>query len=76
MSWWTVGWLAWLGAFVALYVSLRSGMSLGVGYGIWGASGVALTAIMSLIIFGEPVTLLMAIGIAVVMAVATLLRGA
>ncbi|MCD2440658.1 SMR family transporter [Agromyces sp. SYSU K20354] len=60
--------VGYLGSILALFMSLRNGMSLGVGYGIWGASGVALTAIMSLIIFWEPITLLMGIGIAVVMA--------
>lgn len=55
-------------SFLCLFMSLRNGMKLGVGYGIWGAGGVALTAIMSLVIFGEPITLLMGIGIAVVMA--------
>ncbi len=58
----------YIGSFLALFMSLRNGMSLGVGYGIWGASGVALTAIMSLVIFGEPITLLMGIGIVVIMA--------
>jgi small multidrug resistance pump len=58
----------YVGSFFALFMSLRNGMSLGVGYGIWGASGVALTAIMSLIVFGEPITLVMGIGIAVIMA--------
>ena len=58
----------YLGAFVLLAVVLRTGMALGVAYGIWGASGVALTAVGSLIIFGEPITLLMGIGIAVIMA--------
>ncbi|MFV0632851.1 DMT family transporter [Demequina sp.] len=57
----------YLGSFSALSMSLRHGMNLGVAYGIWGASGVALTAIMSLIIFDEPLTLLMGIGIAVIM---------
>lgn len=33
----------------------------------WGACGVALTAVMSLVIFGEPVTPLMAIGILLIM---------
>lgn len=56
------------GAFVFLALVLRTGMALGVAYGIWGASGVALTAIMSLLIFGEPLTLLMGIGIALVIA--------
>ena len=59
--------LGYVGAFVCLFVSLRNGMSLGVGYGIWGASGVAATAVMSMMIFGEPITLLMAVGLVAVM---------
>lgn len=54
------------GAFCALFLSLRNGMSLGVGYGIWGASGVALTAVMSFALFNEPLTVMMSIGIAVI----------
>lgn len=54
------------GAFLALFVSLREGMALGVGYGIWGACGVALTAVMSLFIFGEPISLVMALGIVLI----------
>ena len=57
----------YVGSFLALSMALRNGMSLGVGYGIWGASGVAL-AIMSFVIFSEPITFVMAIGIAVIMA--------
>ncbi|MDO4257452.1 MAG: SMR family transporter [Kocuria sp.] len=59
--------LGYVGAFVCLFVSLRSGMSLGVGYGIWGAAGVAATAVMSMLIFGEPITLLMGVGLVAVM---------
>lgn len=55
-------------AFVLLALVLRTGMALGVAYGIWGATGVALTAVGSLLVFGEPITLLMGIGIAVVIA--------
>ena len=56
----------YVGSFVCLSVVLRAGMALGVAYGIWGASGVALTAVMSMVLFGEPITLLMAIGIVLV----------
>lgn len=56
----------YIGAFVLLAGALRRGMPLGVGYGIWGAAGVAVTAIFSAIIFGEPLTALMTIGIAVI----------
>ena len=61
----TVG---YAGSFISLFMALRNGMNLGVGYGIWGATGVAATAVLSLLIFHEPITLLMGIGIVVVMA--------
>ena len=54
-------------AFLCLFQALREGMSLGVGYGIWAACGVALTAVLSAVIFHEPLTLPMGIGIAAVM---------
>ncbi|MCS6576370.1 SMR family transporter [Curtobacterium flaccumfaciens pv. flaccumfaciens] len=60
--------LGYLSAFALLALVLRTGMALGVAYGIWGASGVALTAIGSLIIFGEPITFLMGVGIVVIIA--------
>lgn len=60
--------IGYLGAFTLLALVLRTGMALGVAYGIWGASGVALTALGSLVIFGEPITLVMGIGIAVIIA--------
>jgi small multidrug resistance pump len=59
--------VGYVGAFLALFMSLRGGMGLGVGYGIWGASGVALTAVMSLVVFGEPITPLMVLGIVFIM---------
>nr|WP_296773510.1 multidrug efflux SMR transporter [Rhodococcus sp. (in: high G+C Gram-positive bacteria)] len=50
-------------AFLLLSMVLRRGMPLGVAYGVWGASGVALTAILSALLFGESLTLLMGAGI-------------
>lgn len=60
--------IGYVGAFVFLSLVLRTGMALGVAYGIWGASGVALTALLSLVLFGEPLTVLMCVGIVVVIA--------
>ena len=60
--------VGYLSGFVLLSAILRTGMALGVAYGIWGASGVALTAVGSHLIFGEPITTLMAIGIIVIIA--------
>lgn len=59
--------VGYVASFAMLFQSLRRGMALGVGYGIWGATGVALTAVMSMVLFAEPITLLMGLGIVVVM---------
>ena len=53
-------------AFYCLGVVLKYGLSIGVAYGIWAAAGVSLTAILATLIYSEPLTLQMAIGIAVI----------
>lgn len=55
-------------AFVALPGSLRAGMPLGIAYGIWAAAGVALTTIASRILFHEPLTRTMLVGIGLIIA--------
>ena len=55
-------------AFILLSLALKAGMPLGVAYGIWGALGVALTAVLSMVLFGESITVLVALGIALIMA--------
>ena len=55
-------------AFVLLSLTPKAGMPLGVAYGLWGALGVALTAVLSMLVFGEPITVLVALGIALIMA--------
>ena len=60
--------VGYLAAFAFLTLTLRAGVPLGVAYGIWGAAGVALTAALSNVVFGEPLTPLMAAGIAVIIA--------
>lgn len=56
----------YVAAFACLALCLRRGLALGVAYGIWGASGVALTALASAVIFAEAVTPVMWGGIACV----------
>ncbi|MBM7413467.1 MULTISPECIES: multidrug efflux SMR transporter [Nocardiaceae] len=51
--------IGYLLAFAGLPSILRRGMALGVAYGIWGASGVALTALLASALFGEPLTIVM-----------------
>jgi small multidrug resistance pump len=60
--------IGYLAAFVLLTLVLRAGMPVGVAYGIWGALGVALTALLSAVIFSEPLTPLMIAGMALVIA--------
>ncbi|MEU0092424.1 multidrug efflux SMR transporter [Kribbella sp. NPDC006257] len=55
-------------AFVLLSLSLDEGMPLGVAYGIWAATGVALTAALARVIFKEPLTAVMTIGIGLIAA--------
>lgn len=64
--WWLGVTVGYLGAFSLLAVVLAWGMPLGVAYGIWAASGVALTALISRIFFKEPLTWVMALGLALI----------
>ena len=67
--WWAiVTVVGYLGAFVSLAALLRMGTPIGVVYGIWAASGVALTAIVASLLFAEPFTPAIGVGIAVVIA--------
>lgn len=61
---WFIGVVAgYVIAFTLLVNALAQGMALGVAYGIWAAAGVALTAILSRILFKEPLTRVMALGV-------------
>lgn len=67
--WWAILAVAgYGGAFVLLSLLLRMGASIGAVYGIWAASGVALTAVIASVIFAEPFTLTIGIGIVLVIA--------
>jgi small multidrug resistance pump len=68
-AWWAALTVAgYAGAFVALSALLRGGTPIGVVYGIWAAAGVALTAVLGTVLFAEPFTPLIGIGIAAVIA--------
>ena len=56
----------YVSSFVLLGFVLRAGMPLGVAYGVWGALGVAGTAVLSSVLFGEPLTGLMVVGMGLV----------
>ena len=63
---WTVTAAGYLASFVLMAALLRLGMGVGVAYGIWAACGVALTAVSATVLFGDPLTPLMGVGIALV----------
>lgn len=65
--WWLiVVVLGYGGAFAVLAQVLKAGVPVGVAYGIWAASGVALTAVLGSVVFGDALTWAIAAGIALV----------
>ena len=60
--------VAYVAAFGLIAVVLDRGMAVGVVYGIWVACGVALTAILGRVIFRDPLTPRMGLGIALIIA--------
>lgn len=56
----------YLGAFLLLAAVLKTGMPVGVAYGIWAALGVALTAVLSALVLGELLTPVMGLGLALI----------
>lgn len=65
--WYAAVLAGYLLAFTLLALALRQGLGLGVAYGIWAAAGVALTAVAGRLLFGEPLSRLMVLGIALIM---------
>jgi len=64
---WLVGTVTgYLAAFACITFALDAGLALGVAYGIWAASGVALTAVASRVLFREPLTRVMGAGIGLI----------
>ncbi|MBY4401092.1 QacE family quaternary ammonium compound efflux SMR transporter [Rhodococcus fascians] len=58
--------LGYTAAFVCLSGALAQGMAIGVAYGIWTAVGICLTAVLSRLLFEEPMTRLMLVGIGLI----------
>ena len=64
---WVIGTaVGYVAAFGALTATLAAGMPLGVAYGVWAASGVALVAVAGRVLFKEPFTRVMALGVAAI----------
>ena len=58
----------YLGSFILLTLVLRTGMPIGVAYGIWGACGTAATAVLAAVIYGDPFTWPIVMGIGLIIA--------
>lgn len=68
-SWWyVVVVFGYFAAFGLLTICLRSGMGISVAYGVWGASGVTLTASLSALVFDEAITGVMVLGMILILA--------
>ncbi|MGV0606806.1 DMT family transporter [Mycolicibacterium sp. XJ1904] len=58
--------LGYLASFYLLWLTLALGLPVGIAYGVWTACGVALVAVIARFVFTEPLTWVMALGIALV----------
>ena len=58
--------LAYIASFTCLGFSLSAGMPVGIAYGIWTAIGVCLVALLNRVIWADPLTRRMMLGIAVI----------
>ena len=73
-AWLVVVVVGYVGAFVLLTLVLRTGMAVGVAYGIWGALGTAGTAVLAAVLFGDRFTWPIAAGIGMIIAGALLVE--
>ena len=64
----------YVASFSLLALALDAGLGIGVAYGVWTAVGVALTAILSHVLFGEALTRTMVVGIVLIAAGVVLLE--
>ena len=65
-AWFVVVGVGYVAAFMLLSAVLAAGMTVGVAYGVWAATGVALTAVLAALVFHDPLTPRMGLGIALV----------
>jgi small multidrug resistance pump len=64
--WYAVVVAGYATSFGLLALALDAGMGIGVAYGVWTAVGVALTAVLSKLIWDEPLTWVMGAGIVLI----------
>lgn len=60
--------IGYVGSFSLIWLALHLGMPVGIAYGVWSASGVALVALLARFLFGERLTGLMVAGIGLIIA--------
>ena len=60
--------LGYVGSFALVSWTLSLGMPVGIAYGVWSACGVALVALLAKVLFAEPLTPVMLMGIALIIA--------
>jgi small multidrug resistance pump len=58
--------VGYVAAFSLLAGALALGLPIGVAYGVWAATGVALTAVLGRLLFKDPLTWTMAAGIVLI----------
>jgi small multidrug resistance pump len=64
--WLVVVVVGYAAALALLTLVIRAGLAVGVAYGIWGAVGTALTAVLGAALFGDPFTLAIVVGIGLI----------
>jgi small multidrug resistance pump len=67
-AWLVVVVAGYVGSFLLLTMVLRTGIPIGVAYGIWGACGTAATAVLAAVIYGDPFTWPIVAGIGLIIA--------
>ena len=67
-AWLLVVVVGYVASFYFLTMVLRAGVPVGVAYGIWGALGTAATTAIAAVIFGDPFTAPILLGIGLIIA--------
>ena len=65
-AWYVRGVCGYAAAVLLLAACLRRGMAVGVAYGLWGAGGVVLTAVVAHWLYDEPLTALTGLGLVLI----------
>lgn len=60
--------VGYVSSFALISWTLSLGMPVGIAYGVWSASGVALVALLGKALFAEPLTPMMLAGIGLIIA--------